>query len=126
MLFCGQIHTFTYTGPVSILCFISVLVASLTVLTVRPLIPTPTVPDDPADAVCAQAGAQAAAVHLRLQREVQAAARPAHAGLARARHQEAAGGAGHLPAGRRRHGILGLRLAVRHPHQPGKRWRPVL
>lgn len=70
------------------------------------------VPDDPADAVRAPPGAQAAAVHLRLQGQVPAAAGPAHPGLARAGHQKAAGGAGHLPEGQRGDSQLRLCPAV--------------
>lgn len=72
----------------------------------------PAVPDDPADAVRAPPGAQAAAVHLRLQGQVPAAAGPAHAGLAREGHQEAPGGAGHLLEGQRGDSQLRLCPAV--------------
>ena len=73
---------------------------------------SPQVPDDPADPVCAPASPQASALHLRVEGEVPPAPRSAHSGLPRARDQEAAGGAGHLPPGERGHGQLRLRPAV--------------
>ena len=70
------------------------------------------VPDDPADSICAPASPQTSALHLWVKGEVPPAPRSAHPGLPRARDQEAAGGAGHLPPGECGHGQLRLRPAV--------------
>lgn len=78
------------------------------------------VSDDPADPVCQEASEKAFAVHLRLQRKISSAAGSAHSGLPCAQHQEASGGAGHLPPGWRGHSHVWFSSAVRHAHQSGE------
>lgn len=78
------------------------------------------VPDDSADTVCQETSQEAAAVYLRLKGKVPAAEGPAHSWLPHAQHQEASGGAGHLPASRCRHGHVRLSTPVWHAHQSGE------
>jgi len=90
---------------------------------IQPLTPSPfslSVSDDSTDTIRQEASQKAAVVYLRLKGKISSAEGSAHSWLPCAQHQEAPGGAGHLPPCWCGHSHFWLSSAVRHTHQSGK------
>lgn len=78
------------------------------------------VSDDSTDTICQEASQKAVAVHLWLKGKISSAAGSAHSWLPCAQHQEAPGGAGHLPPGWCCHSHIWFSFTVWHTHQSGE------
>lgn len=97
---------------------LSSLQTQIQLLTLSPF--SLSVSDDSTDTIRQEASQKAAVVYLRLKGKIPPAEGSAHSWLPCAQHQEAPGGAGHLPPCWCGHSHFWLSSAVRHPHQSGK------